>query len=90
MHKQVEHGVHGEQKLLQAVNLHEGNALLGLLVEQSNALLKALLVSLPGLQQLGLFCAVSILDCSGHIHVLHGVQHACHFIQLNWFTKAIL
>lgn len=60
--------------MLNAVNLHEGDALLGLLVEQGNALLKALLVSLPGLQQLGLFCAVSILQCSWHIHVLHITQ----------------
>ena len=52
-------------------NLHESNAFLGLLVEQGNALLEALLVGLPGLQQLSLPGAVSILDGSRNIHVLH-------------------
>ena len=60
--------------MLQKVNLHESDALLGLLIEQGNALLEALLVSLPGLKQLGLFGAVSILDCSRHIHVLNSIQ----------------
>ena len=68
-------------------HLHEGNALLGFLVEHSNSLLEPLLVSLPGFQQLGLFCAVSILDCSRHVHVLHSmyksfhVTPCCSFIQ---------
>lgn len=37
----------GSREASTVVNLHEGNALLGLLVEQGNALLEALLVSLP-------------------------------------------
>ena len=60
------------------VDLHKGDAFLGLLVEQGNALLEALLVRLPGLQKLGLFRAVSILDCSWDIHVLHGIRLAHH------------
>ena len=52
-------------------DLHEGYALLRLLVEQGDALLEALLVGLPGLQQLGFPGAVCILDGSRHIHVLH-------------------
>ena len=52
-------------------DLHEGNALLGLLVKQGDALLKALLIGLPGLQQLSLPSAVCILDGSWYIHVLH-------------------
>lgn len=62
-------------KLITAVtdgtaDLHEGNAFLGLLVEEGDALLEALLVRLPGLQQLSFPGAVRILDCSWHIHVL--------------------
>ena len=50
--------------------LHECNALLGLLVEEGDALLETLLVGLPGLQQLGLASAVCILQGSWHLHIL--------------------
>lgn len=72
------------------MNLHEGNSLLGLLVEQGNALLEALLVSLPRLQQLGLLCTVSILDCSRHIHVLHKMHKLINLCNQNAFSTYIL
>lgn len=51
-------------------DLHECNALLGLLVEDGDALLEAFLVGLPGLQQLCLAGAVCLLQSSWHLHVL--------------------
>ena len=59
-------------------NLHESNSLLGLLVEEGNALLEAFLVGFPRLQQLSLPCAVCILDGSRHIHVLHPLIPSHH------------
>ena len=57
-----------------AADLHEGNAFLGLLVEDGDALLEALLVGFPGFQQLSLPGAVSLLQGSRHLQVLQAFE----------------
>ena len=52
------------------LHLHQGDALLGLLVEQCDAFLEALLVGLPRLQQLRLPVGVRVLQLGLNLRVL--------------------
>ena len=56
------------------IYLQVGNSLFGLDIEEGNALLEALLVGLPGLQQLRLLGAVTAAQGRLHIRILHSRQ----------------
>ena len=54
--------------------LQIGDSFFGLDIEEGNACLEALLVGLPGLQQLRLLCAVTAAQGRLHVRILHSRQ----------------